>query len=122
MEKFKKRYGIRLKSCRGERHNTDNIAFDYDDNDEANESKTEVELKAEDGGHLYEPAFITVNNLEDEPLTLDKTETNNKEKNYEKVMNCVDEVIQWSVANEIEPLYLTMLKSLRERIRYQAMT
>ncbi|XP_055294860.1 tigger transposable element-derived protein 6-like [Sitodiplosis mosellana] len=120
MEKFKKRYGIRLKNCRGERNTTDNIAFNYDDNDDANEAKPDVEVKTEDV--LYEPAFVTVSNLEDEPLILEKNESNNKGKNYSKVMNCVDEVIQWSVDNDIEPLYLTMLKSLRERIRYQART
>lgn len=118
MEKFKKRYGIRLKSCRGERHTTDNIAFDYDDNVDATETKLDADVKTEDV--LYEPAFVTVNNLEDELLTLEKNEANNKGKNFTKVMNCVDEVIQWGVDNEIEPLYLTMLKSLRERIRYQA--
>lgn len=120
MEKFKKRYGIRLKSCRGERHTTDNIAFDYDDNENVNETKPEAEVKTED--ILYEPAFVTVNNLEEEPLSFEKNETNSKGKNYTRVMNCVDEVLQWSVDNEIEPLYLTMLKSLRERIRYQART
>lgn len=123
MDKFKKRYGIRLKSCRGERPTIDNIAFNYDDDaNEAATNKNDAEIKSEDV--LYEPAFVTVNNLEDELFnqSVEKNETNNKEKSYEKVMNCVDEVMKWSVDNHIEPLYLTMLKSLRERIRYQART
>lgn len=119
MEKFKKRYGIRLKSSRGEKQTTDNIAFDYDDiNGDAtgmNEVKLEFDLKPE--GVLYEPAFVTVNDFEDDVATAENNETAD---NNAAVMRCVDEVIAWSVAHKIEPLYLTMLKSLRERIRYQA--
>ncbi|XP_031635885.1 tigger transposable element-derived protein 2 [Contarinia nasturtii] len=117
MEKFKKRYGIRLKSSRGERQRTDNIAFDYDDHDkDANETKPEIVIiKTEDV--VYEPAFVTVNNVEDDPPTVD---VSNKGGHFSKVIQSVDDVIKWSVENEIEPLYLTMLKSLRERIRYKA--
>lgn len=116
MEKFKKRYGIRLKSARGERHTTDNIAFQFEEPDDNELQRSEVEIKTEDV--LYEPAFVTVNNLEDDILN----DSNSKERNYTKVMQSVDDVIQWTVQNDIEPLYLTMLKSLRERIRYQART
>lgn len=124
MEKFKKRYGIRLKSSRGYKYQTtDNIAFDYDDNDndtnEMNIAKPEaVIIKTEDV--MYEPAFVTVNNLEDDSSIVERNEMNNKGKNVTKIMQSVDEVIQWSIDNDIEPLYLTMLKSLRERIRYKA--
>lgn len=114
MEKFKKRYGIRLKSSRGERQTTDNIAFEFDEHDD-NEVKTEMDMNTED--ILYEPAFVQVNNLEDFV-----TDRNDTEKNYTKVIQCVDDVIQWTVKNDIEPLYLTMLRSLRDRIRYQART
>lgn len=117
MEKFKKRYGIRLKSSRSEKHTTDNIAFEYDDNDDA-ELKPEIDVKTED--ILYEPTFVTVNCLEDVPSVGESNTTDNIDNNYTKVMNCVDEVIKWSMNHDIEPLYLTMLKSLRERIRYQA--
>lgn len=119
MEKFKKRYGIRLKSSRGERQITDNIAFDFDDNEDVESiaSKQTVEVKTEDV--VYEPAFVTVNNLEDES-PIDKNEQNNEEKSCAKVLHYVEEIIQWTVDNDIEPLYLTMLRSLRERIRYQA--
>lgn len=117
MDKFKKRYGIRLKSARGERQATDSIAFDYDDHDDA-EEKSEIEIKSEEV--LYEPAFVTVNNLDDDLSFENKSETASKNTSYTKVMQCVDEVLQWSIDNQIEALYLTMLKSLRERIRYQS--
>lgn len=117
MDKFKKRYGIRLKSSRGERQTTDNIAFDYDDNEDAGlgHLKSESEIKTEDV--LYEPAFVTV----DDDLNVDgKNELGGKDKSCSKVMQCVDELLQWSTSNHIEALYLTMLRSLRERIRYQS--
>lgn len=131
MDKFKKRYGIRLKSVRGERHTIDNLAFEYEDNDNDNDftdsntvdpphTMTHVEIKTElDKDFLYEPQFITIEDG-DEPLMTDKSEANNGKADCTKVMRCVDEVIQWSVENHIESLYLTMLKSLRERIRYQS--
>lgn len=123
MDKFKKRYGIRLKSVRGEKHTIDNLAFDYEDNDNDNDNidsepvdpphtMTHVEIKTElDKDFLYEPQFITID---------DGDELNNKRGDCTGVMRCVDEVIQWSVENQIESLYLTMLRSLRERIRYQS--
>lgn len=137
MDKFKKRYGIRLKSVRGERHTIDNLAFDYEDHDNDNDNDinndnidsetgdpphtmTHVEIKTElDKDFLYEPQFITIEDG-DEPLMTDKNDANNKKGDCTRVMRCVDEVIQWSVDNQIESLYLTMLRSLRERIRYQS--
>lgn len=114
MEKFKKRYGIRLKSCRGERHTTDNIAFEYDDKEDetTNANHSDVEVKSEE--ILYEPQFVTVNGMDD----MDKEA---KTRDFSKILQKVDEVTQWCNENKIEPLYLTMLKSLRERIRYQSM-
>lgn len=116
MDKFKKRYGIRLKSSRGERQTTDNIAFEFDDGAEDGHSKLNSEIKSED--ILYEPAFVTV----DDHLNMDsKNELSGQDKGgYLKMMHCVDELLQWSADNQIEALYLTMLKSLRERIRYQS--
>lgn len=130
MDKFKKRYGIRLKNARGERQTTDNMAFDYDGNDgnDNNDNETadpphtmtHVEIKTEeDKDFLYEPQFITIEDG-DEPNVSDKREIINKLGDSTRVMRCVDELIQWSVDNQIESLYLTMLKSLRERIRYQS--
>lgn len=135
MDKFKKRYGIRLKNARGERQTTDNnLAFDYEDNDNNNidndnidndtvdppHTMTHVEIKTEvDKDFLYEPQFITIEDG-DEPNMTDKNEVINKTRDCTKVMRCVDEVIQWSVDNHIESLYLTMLRSLRQRIRYQS--
>lgn len=137
MDKFKKRYGIRLKNARGERQTTDNLAFDYEDNDNDDNddndndnidnetidpphTMTHVEIKTEvDKDFLYEPQFITIEDG-DEPNVTDKNENINKTGDCTKVMRCVDEVIQWSVDNQIESLYLTMLRSLRERIRYQS--
>lgn len=117
MEKFKKRYGIRLKNSR-ERQPIDSIAFDFEDNDNEDvESKPEVDVKAEEV--VYEPAFVTVSNLDDESA-VDKNEHSSKEKTCARMMNYVEELIQWTLENDIEPLYLTMLRSLRERIRYQA--
>lgn len=129
MDKFKKRYGIRLKSVRGVRHTIDNLAFDFEDNGNDNidsapadppHTMTHVEIKTEsDKDFLYEPQFISIDDG-DEPLAVDKNELNNKKGDCTRVMRCVDEVIQWSVDNQIESLYLTMLRSLRERIRYQS--
>lgn len=127
MEKFKKRYGIRLSlnHSRGERQTIDNIVFEFDGNDHDNENEdvepahmiTHVEIKSEmDKDIFYEPQFITV----DDGETNETDRINTDGKDVSKVMHCVDEVIKWSVDNQIEALYLTMLKSLRERIRYQA--
>lgn len=132
MEKFKKRYGIRLKSSRGERQTTDNIAFDYDDhnndNGKSNDNEdaghhriSHIEIKSEHD-ILFEPTFVTVNDIEDDQIMTDKTESTSQEKDFTRVIECVDEVIQWGIANEIESLYLTMLRSLRARIRYQERT
>lgn len=119
MDKFKKRYGIRLKSSRGERQTTDNIAFEFDDNEETEIPITHVEIKTEmDKDVLCEPQFVTVE--DDRSDAVDRIATGNNGKDVSEVMRSVDEVIQWSVDNKIEALYLTMLKSLRERIRYQA--
>lgn len=129
MDKFKKRYGIRLKNGRGERQTTDSMAFDYGDHDndtdnnvhtpDPPETMTHVEIKTEmDRDFLYEPQFITIEDG-DEPIATDKNSQTNRAGDTTRIMRCVDEVIQWSAANQIEPLYLTMLKSLRERIRYQ---
>lgn len=124
MDKFKKRYGIRLKNKRGDRQTTDTMPFSYEDNDNepANPPHTmaHVEIKTEqDKDFLYEPQFITIEDG-DEPIATDKNANGQQTGDCTRVMRCVDEVIQWSVSNQIEPLYLTMLKSLRERIRYQS--
>lgn len=130
MEKFKKRYGIRLKSMRGERQTTDNIAFEYDEHDNYDDNGPEteeghtiahVEVKSEtDRDFLYEPQFVTVGDGH-EPTVVDRVDTNIRNPSeFTNVMHCVDQVIQWGVDNQIEALYLTMLRSLRERIRYQA--
>lgn len=127
MEKFKKRYGIRLNHSRGERQTIDNIVFEFDDNDHDHDNENEdvepahmithVEIKSEmDKDIFYEPQFVTVDDGESNETDRIATE----EKDVSKVMHCVDEVIKWSIDNQIEALYLTMLKSLRERIRYQA--
>lgn len=124
MDKFKKRYGIRLSNGRGERQTTDSMVFELGDNDNETadppHTMAHVEIKTEeDREFLYEPQFITIDDG-DEPIASDKSEHGNKAGDCTKVMRCVDEVIQWSVDNQIESLYLTMLKSLRERIRYQS--
>lgn len=130
MDKFKKRYGIRLKNVRSKKHPIDKLAFDYGDNDNDNDNGndnidsepvdpphtiTHVEIKTElDKDFLYEPQFITVDDEADE------NEQNSKNRDCTRVMRYVDEVIQWSMDNQIESLYITMLRSLRERIRYQS--
>lgn len=65
-----------------------------------------------------EPAFVNVNILPEQSYSNEITSPEQKH-NHSEIMQCVDEVIQWSTENEIESLYLKMLQSLRNRILYK---
>lgn len=143
MDKFKKRYGILLKRKSGEQQPIENIKFEFcddidndndNDNDQGNDNDkidnnetvqpphtmTHVEIKTEeDRDFLYEPQYITIEDG-DEANMAGKNAISNKSEDCTTVMRCVDEVIQWSIDHHVESLYLTMLKSLRERIHYQS--
>lgn len=65
-----------------------------------------------------EPTFVNVNILP-EQSDLNEIIPPEQKQNHSEIMQCVDEVIQWSTENEIESLYLKMLQSLRNRILFK---
>lgn len=114
VEKFKRRYGIRLKGAykkkplQEEDEDSDNNSEDANGEQEIDEHLL-TNIKVEDP---FEPTFVDV--LADAPVV--KTEQLNGVEQSQDILQSMEDVIQWTIENQIEPLYLTMLRSLQQRM------
>lgn len=118
VEKFKKRYGIRLKGGYKKKlpkcEESDSDSMDADANGEQEiENGFLSDVKNEDP-LIEDPAFVEVSATS--MFTNVKVEQSECSGIAHDITQCMDEVIQWTTDNKIEPLYLMMLRSLRERI------
>lgn len=118
VEKFKRRYGIRLQGAYKKR----TLIEEETDSSENSAMEGEQEIDQNIGvngvntADPFEIAFVDVSaNNCDENLKAEQQV--NEDQKPHGIMQCIDEVIQWTVGNRIEPLYLTMLRSLRDRIQ-----
>lgn len=112
VDKFKRRYGIRLKGYKKR------IKLEEEDTD------SDSSMNEANGEQEIDQGFIRNIKTEDPFATtfVDVSASNTTSKmehiidKSHDIVQCMDSVIQWTVENRIEPLYLTMLRSLKDRI------
>lgn len=113
LEKFKRRYGIQLKGAYKKRKLIENET-DSSAGEQEIVQNNGVNIKTE---HPFETTFVDVSsNNCDENFKVEQQLGAKGQKPHD-IIQCMDEVIQWTANNQIEPIYLTMLRSLRDRIQ-----